>query len=110
KYTKHLAVLSDANLLQRARLIPPIASPMPLAYRTHAKLAIRPASAIAKEQRESSPNSEQRFSIGLFQPGSHRIVDLGYCPLHRNTINRVVQDLRKILERSSLTPYEESTH
>ena len=46
----------------------------------------------------------------MFQPNSHKIVDISYCPLHRPSINRLIRDLKPALDASSLKPYDEATH
>src|SRR5690606_15536003 len=66
-------------------------------YRSVAKLAVR-------------PGPRGTFSIGLFRPGSHRVVDIRDCPLHRPEINGVIALLRELLPESELTPYNEETH
>jgi len=101
KYNQHLEILKATNLFTQARLIGVTSSPMPLSYRTHAKLAVR---------QSNEENGTQRFDIGLFKPKTHQVVNLDECPLHRHTINKLLADLRPALEASSLEPYNEANH
>ncbi|SMF46364.1 23S rRNA (uracil(1939)-C(5))-methyltransferase RlmD [Pseudobacteriovorax antillogorgiicola] len=105
KYRAGLEKLTDKTLLQGTQVTSPIPSPRSQAYRTHAKLAVRPAT------KSVTPHAKDgRFAIGLFQPKSHKVVDISFCPLHRNSINRLIRDLKPALNDSSLTPYDEETH
>lgn len=105
KYQEGLRQLNAANLLQDTQLTRPQASPRPLEYRTHAKLAVRPYHQCVNADKTSN----RRFAIGLFKPESHQVVDISHCPLHRHSINRVLKDLKTELEDSSLQPYDESS-
>lgn len=106
KHEKGLSLLREAGLLEGTQITKAVASPRLLEYRTHAKLAVRPLPL----HRKRGPKANDRFGIGLFEPNTHQIVDLDVCPLHRHTINKLVMDLRKELEKSSLNPYDESKH
>lgn len=97
KFAAGLDVLANAIDMNNVKVVPVYESPQKLHYRTHAKLAVRP----------SPEGSQYRFAIGLFKKGSHDIVDLQDCPLHRRSINRLIRDLKEILEDSSLAPYDE---
>lgn len=103
KYNNGIQLLEQAGLLKHAEVIPPTPSTRPLHYRAHAKLAVRPGS----QSLESAEGS--RFALGLFQPESHQLVNVATCPLHKETINRVMHDLRALLEASPFTPYDETT-
>ncbi len=105
KFDAGVALLASEGLTKECVTSHPIPSPRPLEYRTHAKLVIRPAATAVNRR-----SSDQRFAIGLFQPNSHRVVDLNSCPLHRHSINRFLTDLREELEASSLSPYDEESH
>src|SRR5690606_6564973 len=76
--------------------------PRPLGYRSLCKLAVRPA-------RYPAPLGA-RFAIGLFEPGTHAVIDMDDCPLHTPPLRRLIADLRAELERSTLTPYDEKTN
>lgn len=104
KYQTELQILKDAVSLQGVTLQPPVESKRQLGYRTHAKLAVRsPKDAV-------NAYAGQRFSIGLFQAESHNLVDIWTCPLHRESINDLVVDLRDELNKSPLQPYDEKTN
>lgn len=101
KYQDAINGFKEQGLIDRAKVLDVTASPMPLYYRAHAKLAIRPA---------AKPEEGKRFDIGLFKPGTHDVVDLSYCPLHKDTINRFISSFRRSIEESELTPFDEQNH
>jgi 23S rRNA (uracil1939-C5)-methyltransferase len=68
----------------------------PLGWRHRARLAVR--------GRARSPK------IGLFQAGSHRIVDTPRCPIHHPLVNRIAADLRAAVRATATEPYRESGH
>lgn len=103
KYTTALARFREAGLLEGTTVAPAKAAPRVLGYRSHAKLAVRPAA-----EATVKPKLGERFAIGLFQPESHRLVHLDNCPLHRPSINRLLPDLKAELEASSIEPYSEA--
>lgn len=103
KHQAALARFNQASLLEGTTVVAPKASPRVLGYRTHAKLAVRPAAEAAVK-----PGFGERFAIGLFQPDSHRLVHLDNCPLHRPAINRLLPDLKAELEASAIEPYSET--
>lgn len=106
KYKAGLDILQTKNILGNAQITTPVQSPRTQSYRTHAKLAVRPLSkSVSKDRGEAG-----RFAIGLYQAKSHRVVDISYCPLHRESINRLILDLKGDLNGSSLQPYDEDAH
>jgi 23S rRNA (uracil1939-C5)-methyltransferase len=106
KTESSLEMFRSAGLLNGVQVTPPFASPQKLEYRCHAKLAIGPARSVVRDlQKEFG-----RFGIGLYQPGSHEIVPINHCPVHRIQIKRVMFDLENLLEESDLTPYNERNH
>lgn len=100
KYDRELDLLKATGLLDSARIIPPVSSPHPLHYRTLFKLAVRPS---------SYADQALRFSVGLFQPGSHRVVDMDDCPVQVEPLGNLLTDLRRELNASTLNPYEEGS-
>ena len=114
KFQAGVAILQEAQVLSKSRVLAPVPSPHPLAYRSLAKLAVRPARPNAIGFAQSySPEGERlvnRFGIGLFASGSHDIVDMDSCPLHTQPIKNLLYDLRSELNRSPLTPYDEQRH
>jgi 23S rRNA (uracil1939-C5)-methyltransferase len=78
-----------------------VSSPDTLGYRRTAKLAI------ASEQR---PDFEKPYiSVGLYQPNTHQVVDVGRCPIQADRINEVIGFLRSEIGRESLPVYNERT-
>jgi len=67
-------------------------APTALGYRTSAKLAI------ARQRRQ--------LQIGLYQRGSHTVVDIGDCPLHHPLINQITQVVRDEIERQNLSVFD----
>lgn len=65
-------------------------------HRHRARLAVR--------GRARSPK------IGIFQAGSHRIVDIPRCPVHHPLINRVVAAVKRALRETGTPPYAERPH
>ncbi len=108
KFEKDVVFFKESQLLEKAVVLAPSPSPKPFAYRAHAKLAVRSTAQVIEPQRQAL--ASQRFAVGLFKRGTHELVDLAYCPLHRSTINQVVKDLRPLLESSMLDPYNEELH
>jgi 23S rRNA (uracil1939-C5)-methyltransferase len=104
KWGAGIATLGNTVNLSNTKIIAPQSSPKLLGYRTHAKLAVRMASQCV------NPKPDQRFAIGLFQPGSHQLVDISSCPLHRGNINKLVKDIKAELEQMTLEAYDEETN
>ncbi|HKA14186.1 MAG TPA: hypothetical protein VKH41_04145 [Myxococcota bacterium] len=48
--------------------------------------------------------------IGLFQEGSHRIVDIPQCRIHHPLINRVAAAVRAVAREAGVAPYAERLH
>jgi len=99
KHQKGIELLKNSGVTEFAQILAPNPSPQKLNYRTHTKLAVRP----------NTEDEGRRFSIGLFKRETNEIVDLVHCPLHRRTMNNLIEDLKLLLEESPLTPYNEQT-
>jgi len=67
-----------------------------LAHRHRARLAVR--------GRARSPK------IGLFQAGSHRIVDTPSCGVHHPLINEVADHLKRAMKAAGIEPYADKPH
>lgn len=104
KYQKAMTAFEASGLLSDTTVIDVKASPNISNYRCHAKLAVRPA-----KDSLGAP-AGKRFAIGLFKPDSHTLVHHIDCPLHRDSINKVMEGLYEELEASILQPYSEETH
>ena len=98
KHAHGVELLKSAQILENCHILPAVPSPMPLTYRSVAKLAVRP-----------SQSQDDKFSIGLFQPGSHKVVDIRDCPLHIPAINQALRMIKAKLEASSITPWDEES-
>ena len=86
-----------AELAHEAGLAPPrVISGARLGYRHRARLAVR--------GRANSPK------LGIFQEGSHRIVDIPRCRVHHPVINRVAAAVRRALRETATPPYAERPH
>ena len=105
KYNAGVALLEEKSLLANAHVTSPVPSPRTQGYRTHAKLAVRAASKSIVGKKDDG-----RFAIGMFLPNTHKVIDHTYCALHRDSINRLVKDLKPALNDSSLEPYDEDNH
>ena len=67
-------------------------------WRTVSKLAVR------------STGRDNKLSIGLFQPKTHRLIPgSGSTPVHHTSINKAVQQIQAIARSSSVAPYDETT-
>jgi 23S rRNA (uracil1939-C5)-methyltransferase len=104
KFNNGVKILKSQIDLSGIKVLEPTPSSATLGYRTHAKLAVR------KPEHCLNPDPESRFAIGIFRPNSHEVVEISQCPLHRNSINEVIYDLKTELNASSLTPYDDHTH
>ena len=65
-------------------------------YRHRARLAVRGRSASPK--------------LGVFQEGSHRIVDVPRCLVHHPLINEVAAAVKQAVRDSGVAPYAERVH
>ena len=48
--------------------------------------------------------------IGIFEAGSHRLVDISECPLHHPSFSELVRPLVRALDACRIAPYHEETH
>jgi 23S rRNA (uracil-5-)-methyltransferase RumA len=71
----------------------PIQTGNPTGWRTRAKLAIRGDSIQPK--------------IGLFEEGSHRIVDIPQCRVHHPSINAIVEKIKDWITKEKISIYNE---
>ncbi len=85
------------QLAHEAGLPPPAACVGPAeGWRHRVRLAVR--------GRARSPK------IGIFQAGSHRIVDIPRCLVHHPLVNRVVAAVKDALRQTGIPPYREPAH
>ncbi len=76
--------------------MPPVHSTPGQGHRHRARLAVR--------GRARSPK------IGLFQSGSHRIVDTPNCAVHHPLINETAKKLRQAIRQTGIQPYADQPH
>jgi len=104
KFTKGLKHLEAANLLGTAQILGVNEAPRRLGYRTLVKLAVRPKASVGRDA------SMDRFAIGLFEPGSHVVMDqIEHCPIHAPALRWMLRDLRRALNESPVQPWNETT-
>lgn len=85
KFKESLVALEEKNLLSRTRILEPQAAERNFAYRTTMKLAVR-----------EEPNGQ--MAIGLFQPGSHKVINVSSCPLHVEGLQKLLIQLQPVLQ------------
>ena len=109
KFDAGVAILKSAGVLESTQILDPLPSPTPLGYRSNFKLAVRPYSQPTKAATTGSP-APRRFSIGLFEPGTHRVtVDLTNCPVHTKPLSDLLKDLQCEIELCPIEPFNETT-
>jgi len=81
--------------LRETEILPVVASPKPLGYRTTAKLVVA--------GRFASP------VIGIYRRNSHQVMDIGDCPLHHPLINRVAAAVRDGIIKGKVPIYSPKT-
>ena len=86
-----------AELAHEAGLSPPrVIAGARLGYRHRARLSVR--------GRANSPK------LGIFQEGTHRIVDIPRCHVHHPLVNRVAGAVRRAVRETATPPYAERPH
>ncbi len=83
--------LADHDLLREGLVHPTLPAEQTLEYRASAKLVFG--------------RKRERVLIGLYQRGSHEIVDTGDCPIHHPLINRIINVVREEVQRQSISVY-----
>ena len=117
KYNKALEALKTKISLDAVELLKPQESSQKYGYRTSVKLAIREpykptvkkSSKFAKPHFQTEDEAKDLFDIGLFQRGSHKLISLEECPVQHTQINRLVKEIKRLLNSSDLKPYNETT-
>ena len=90
--TQALAIYPSLRGLEAPAVIP---SPRRLGYRARVKLVVR--------------RSKGEILTGLYLPQSHRVVDISSCPVHPESVNRVIQQVKKEIQRLDIAPYDETS-
>lgn len=75
---------------------PPVVEGLAFGYRHRARLAVR--------GRAGSPK------VGIFQTGSHRIVDIPRCLVHHPLVNEVAAAVKAAVRRTGIAPYADRPH
>ena len=77
---------------------------LPLDVVEGARLGFRQRARLAVRGRANSPK------IGIFQTGSHRIVDLPSCRTHHPLVNRTTAALKHAIRTTGVSPYADRPH
>lgn len=85
------AALAKQNLLRFELVQPTLASEPALAYRASAKLVFG--------------RKREKVLIGLYQRGSHEVIDSGDCPVHHPLINRIINLVRNEVQHLGISVY-----
>lgn len=81
--------------LQPVVVEPIVGSPRAFGYRNQAKLVAR--------------RTRRDLLLGVYEPGTHHVVDISGCPVHHPIIAVVLRAVRGILERREISIYDEGT-
>lgn len=76
--------------------LPPLHTGSPIGWRIRAKLAVR--------------GDSQNPFVGLFEEGSHKIVDIPFCRVHHPSINVVIEKLKSWVRSQRISPYREESN
>lgn len=85
------AALAKQNLLRFELVQPTLASEPSLGYRASAKLVFG--------------RKREKVLLGLYQRGSHEVIDTEDCPVHHPLINRIVAVVRQEVQRQGISVY-----
>jgi 23S rRNA (uracil1939-C5)-methyltransferase len=58
----------------------------------------------------SFKRTRKGLKVGFFAKGTHRVIDIGYCPVLLKPINEVKEAIRRIIEKSNVSVYNETHH
>ncbi len=83
--------LAGQGLQQENLVQPTLASEPALGYRASAKLVFG--------------RKREKVLIGLYQRGSHQVIDTADCPVHHPLINRIIAVVREEVQRQSISVY-----
>ena len=90
-------LLALAELAHQQGLSPPrVHTGAALGFRHRARLAVR--------GRSNSPK------LGIFQAGTHRIVDIPHCGIQHPLINQVGSALKQVIRSTGVRPYADRPH
>ncbi len=83
--------LEEQQLLRDDLVLPTLPSEPPLGYRASAKLVF--------------VRNREKVLIGLYQRGSHEVIDCPDCPVHHPLINRIATVIRNEVQRLGISTY-----
>jgi 23S rRNA (uracil1939-C5)-methyltransferase len=83
--------LADHHLLHDQLVQPALAAEPAVAYRASAKLVFG--------------RKREKVLIGLYQRGSHEVIDTGDCPVHHPLINKIIKVVQDEVQRQSISVY-----
>ena len=88
--TKAVAAYPSLSKLGVAEVIP---ARRRLGYRARVKLVVR--------------KTKGEIAVGLYVPGTHRVIDISCCPVHPKSINDVIRYLKSKCHDLGIEPYDE---
>jgi len=91
KQQRVATALADHKLLRDELVQPTLASEPAVEYRASAKLVFG--------------RKREKVLIGLYQRGSHEVIDTGDCPVHHPLINKIINVVRDEVQRQSISVY-----
>jgi len=87
------SALAAYPALQSIPVPPVIPARHRLGYRSRVKLVVR--------------KNRDQIALGLYVPGSHRVMDISSCAVHPRPVNRVVGYLKRKILELGMAPYDE---
>lgn len=87
------AALASYPALQAILVPPVIPAAHRLGYRSRVKLVVR--------------KNRDRVALGLYVPGSHRVMDISSCAVHPRPVNQVLGYLKQKIFELGIAPYDE---
>jgi len=90
--TEAFAAYPTLSRLEVPAVVP---SPRRLGYRARVKLVVRKV--------------KGEILTGLYLPQSHNVVDISSCPVHPEPVNRVLQQLKREIQKLGIAPYDEQS-
>lgn len=83
--------------LERALVRPTVGAPHALRYRNKVQFPVR------------QPKNSKRILAGYFKQDSHELVNVKYCPIQPEPLDRMLNAAKEIAERYQFSAYDETT-
>ncbi len=99
KFDMGIALLKSHTSIEGCHVLDFKPSPKLLGYRCSAKVAVR-----------FNPENPVDFDMGLFEPGTHKVVNTVSCPTQTASLNRLLTDIQYFIPELGIEPYDEETH